>query len=135
MAKRPAPPCPQSDGSLQVTGVLAGLTVNGQGGWHIHSGFTCADASGVGGHYFEGLPADPWTSAPGDITTYQANAQGSAQIYLSIDGFSLSSTRAVSGRAVVVHQPTAEGAARSGCGVVGNANPPRPSAAGVAPVR
>ena len=50
----------ESDGTLTITAVMTGLGANTEGGWHIHSGFSCDDA---GGHYFEGLPDDPWCSS------------------------------------------------------------------------
>jgi len=79
-------------------------------GIHIHSGSTCDDASGVGGHYYHGdLAADPWSpvvytpDAFGDSTTFG--------ISIAI-GQSLSD---VLGRAIVVHDHTG---ARVACGII-----------------
>ena len=49
---------------------MGNLEVSTSGGLHIHSGFTCDDADGVGGHYYTGLSSDPWT------TTYDSDADG-----------------------------------------------------------
>eukprot|EP00933_Yihiella_yeosuensis_P055845 TRINITY_DN5477_c1_g1_i1.p1 TRINITY_DN5477_c1_g1~~TRINITY_DN5477_c1_g1_i1.p1 ORF type:complete len:835 (-),score=148.29 TRINITY_DN5477_c1_g1_i1:136-2640(-) len=96
---------------ITIAGTLAGLPTNAKAGFHIHSGFSCAAAAGVGGHYFEGMSSDPWT------TTYTSDADGTAQVMLDMANFSLTSSMPVFGRTLVVHSPSA----RIGCGNVGQA--------------
>lgn len=109
----------ESAGGARFRGTLSGLTPNGVGGWHVHSGHTCALATAVGGHYYDPVatPLDPW-NVPNGGPTYQANALGVAVIDYSIDGFSITRTLPVAGRALVVHDPEAQNSARSGCGVI-----------------
>ena len=94
---------------VRIAGTLAGLAPSSGGGWHVHSGYTCADADGVFGHYFT-RGADPW------VTTYTADAQGVAQIDETMDGFTLHAqdSQPVFGRTVVVHESDGD---RGGCGV------------------
>ena len=53
------------------------------GGWHIHSGYSCSEtpagltAGAVGGHYYDGLAADPWTLSN---TNYNSDGSGVARI-------------------------------------------------------
>lgn len=98
------------DGSIKMSYRLSGLEANAEGGLHIHSGTTCADASLVGGHYWDsegGTVADPWT------TTYTSDEDGMArgQFMLS-SGYGLDAN---TGHAVVLH---AASGARIGCGVL-----------------
>merc|ERR1719510_1536074 len=92
---------------ILMSGTLGGLPASVTAGFHIHSGYTCDDASGVGGHYFDGLPSDPWS------TTYLSDASGAAQISQVMSDFSLYSSYPVLSRAIVVHSPSA----KIGCGV------------------
>jgi len=94
---------------IQLTGTLAGLPASTTAGFHIHSGFTCVNAAGVGGHYFD--VSDPWT------TTYTSDSSGTAQISMEVADFSLYSSMPVLGRTVVVHSSSA----KIGCGVLGEA--------------
>jgi len=94
-----------------LTGTLAGLPASTEAGFHIHSGFSCASAAGVGGHYYEGMDSDPWT------TTYTSDSSGAAQISLPMTGFSLTSSMPVLGRTLVVHSASS----KIGCGVQGAA--------------
>jgi len=65
-------------------------------GVHIHSGFTCSDASLVGGHYYTGtVTSDPWT------TVAYTSADGTLVTTLSVDTGGAASD--VLGRAFVVH--------------------------------
>ena len=99
---------------ITMSGLLTGLggTIPaGAGGWHIHTGFTCAVAEEVGGHYFPAMPTDPWNA----VTYGPSDAQGVANIRKSMAGFSLSGTNPVLGRAVVVHDVDG---ARVGCGLI-----------------
>jgi len=103
-----------NSGGLLVRGTLAGLST-GEGGWHIHSGYTCEVATSVGGHYFPNMPLDPWTVENGG-PTYIANAQGVAQVRYNISAFSLHQSNPVAGRALVIHDTIAQGSGRMGCG-------------------
>jgi len=79
-------------------------------GIHIHSGTTCDDSSGVGGHYYmENIGADPWSpvvftpNVLGDSTSSGNNI---------VIGHSLTD---VLGRAMVVHDHTG---GRVACGII-----------------
>ena len=88
---------------------LDGLESNVIAGTHIHTGFTCDDASLVGGHHYNGI--DPWFNSFGAV--YRTNLFGNA-----IGEFTLNSGYGYDdnlGRAVVVHDSTG---ARVGCGVL-----------------
>ena len=65
-------------------------------------------AAGVGGHYYEGMDSDPWT------TTYTSDSSGAAQISLPMTGFSLTSSMPVLGRTLVVHSASS----KIGCGAL-----------------
>merc|ERR1711884_244917 len=82
---------------ITMIGTLSGLPASSTAGLHIHAGRTCDDASGVGGHYFQGMSRDPWT------TTYMSDANGAARISLTMSDFTLNSTHPVWGRAIVAH--------------------------------
>ena len=56
-------------GGLSVTGAVAGLEASVAGGVHVHEGYSCDDATAVGGHYYDGLVDDPWVNA-----TYASDA-------------------------------------------------------------
>ena len=69
---------------IQVRGTLVGLTPTAganppAGGWHIHTGLTCEEASAVGPHYFPNMPVDPWLASEGG-PLYTAGADGVAQV-------------------------------------------------------
>ena len=97
---------------VHFKGMLTGLEPSVTGGWHVHTGYSCASGSAVGGHYFDGLDADPWTAVN---TNYQSDARGVAVIDKLMPDFSLySGARAVYGRDLVVHQQQAS--VKSGCG-------------------
>ncbi|KAH8054480.1 hypothetical protein JL722_8828 [Aureococcus anophagefferens] len=99
----------QTDAGIELTGTLGGLEASATGGFHIHSGTTCASADDVGGHYFEGMADDPWT------TNYDSDASGDASVSLALDNFTISGAYPVAGRAVVVH---AEDGTRIACGLL-----------------
>ena len=101
-----------------VHGTLTGLPTNSTEGWHIHSGYTCEEATppgsdtndrAVGGHYYSG-GTDPWTAI-----NYISDGRGVANIAMNMTAFSLYGTNPVAGRAIVVHDPS-----RVGCGVIGS---------------
>ena len=107
----------ETDGGIEMTGTLTGLEASVTGGYHIHSGTTCASADDVGGHYLGGhysADDDPWT------TNYESDSAGSSTTSLSLDDFTLDGAYPVAGRAVVVH--AADGT-RVGCGVLASAAP------------
>merc|ERR1719450_288002 len=97
---------------VRIKGMLTGLEPGATGGWHVHSGFTCDEALLVGGHYFDGLSADPWLT-----TTYTADENGVAMVDESLLDFSTQpgGVRSVVGRVVVVHLAAG---ARAACGVI-----------------
>ena len=82
------------DDGITMMGTLTGLEASVTGGYHIHSGTTCASADDVGGHYFEGMADDPWT------TNYDSDASGDASVSLALDSFTISGAYPVAGRAV-----------------------------------
>lgn len=96
-------------GSLTISGTLTGLEPSVTGGWHVHTGKTCSNASEVYGHYYTTAP-DPWTPVK-----YTSDAAGTASVELTIAGFSLTQALPVLDRAVVVH---ASSGARVGCGLI-----------------
>ena len=102
-------------GELTMHAVLTGLEPNAMGGFHIHSGFSCASADLVGGHYYPGLSLDPWLSSVNPSWQYQTDAQGVAVLDLTLSDFSLEGLRAVAGRTMVAHL---SGGARVACGVI-----------------
>ena len=95
--------------SLVVHGILTGLPANFEGGWHIHTGFSCQESDLVGLHFFDSSTGpDPW-----NVIKYQSDADGVATISATMPGFSLDGAMAVLGRTVVVH-----GATKIGCGLI-----------------
>merc|ERR1719323_476763 len=92
-----------------MIGTLSGLPARTTAGFHIHSGYTCDDKDSVGGHYFEGMDTDPWT------TTYTSDAHGAAKILLTMRDFTLMAAYPVLGRAVVAHSSLA----KISCGLIG----------------
>ena len=81
------------------------------GGAHIHSGTTCASADDVGGHYFEGMADDPWTTT---YDAYDSTTAGAATFDVA-GGFTLDGDYPVEGRAFVIHN---EAGTRVGCGLL-----------------
>ena len=98
-----------SEAGLSITGTLGGLEASASGGLHIHSGYTCDVAAGVGGHYFEGMTSDPWT------TTYTTDANGYSSVAMELADFTMEEGFPVAARAMVAHASTG---ARVGCGLV-----------------
>ena len=86
---------------------LTGAESSAQGGVHIHTGTTCADASLVSGHYFA-TDSDPWSA-----TTYQADGYGAVTGTIAGVAAGLG-FNAVVGHTIVMHD---SGGARIGCGV------------------
>ena len=98
----------QTNSAVTITGTLGGVEPNVIAGIHIHSGYTCDDASGVGGHYYEDMSDDPWT------TTYTSDSKGSAVVDMTIDDFSLDLDYPTAYRTLVVHST----ASKIGCGII-----------------
>ena len=93
-------------GAIDVLGEVSGLVASSSGGWHVHTGRTCAVAAQVGGHLYYGA-TDPWVPV-----TYTANANGGAPIHLYYPYLNYSD---VLDRALVVHAP---GGTRVACGII-----------------
>jgi hypothetical protein len=88
--------------------VACGVLNVANGGVHIHTGTSCADADAVGGHYWTPTTdADPWT------TTYTSGAASAAGSVTLSSGFQFAGNV---NHAVVVH--SAADGSRIGCGVL-----------------
>ena len=92
--------------AINIEGQVAGLDSSSTGGWHIHEGRTCSNASLVGGHLYYGA-TDPWNTV-----TYTADAQGNANVTLIYPFLNYSD---VIGRAMVFHAPNGS---RVACGII-----------------
>merc|ERR1740117_2124406 len=86
---------------------LTGAEPSVQGGIHIHTGTTCADASLVSGHYFA-TASDPWSS-----TTYQTDGYGAVTGTIAGVAAGLG-FNAIVDHTIVVHDSAG---AKIGCGV------------------
>ena len=105
----------ETDGGIEMWGALAGLEASVAGGFHIHSGTTCASADDVGGHYYEGMATDPWDTTL-DFTTTGTTATGN----FLVSGFTADANDdvnllSVENRAFVIHNADGD---RIGCGVL-----------------
>lgn len=102
-------------GTLHIAGHLSGLEPSVSGaGIHVHSGTSCDDADGVGGHLMLDKDGpDPWADV-----TYSTNPKGITKgLSLKIPGFSLGegAEGGVLGHALVVHL---DDNTRAGCGLI-----------------
>lgn len=120
--------------TLRVTGRIEGLTPNGAHGFHVHEfgDASAADASSAGSHFdpdgtgHHGGPKDAKRHG-GDMGNLQANAQGVAEIDLTIEGVTIAGpVDGVLGRSVIIHakaddfgQPLGNAGGRIGVGVIG----------------
>jgi len=96
---------------LKISGTVTGLEPSVTGaGVHVHTGFTCDNATEVLGHYFEEGTVDPWL-----VTTYDTDANGNAAIDLEVPGFTMAGTLPIAGRAFVLHAANGD---RVGCGLI-----------------
>ncbi len=128
----------QKKGFVQIEGKINGLTLNGIHAIHIHEKGNCTgDGSNAGGHF---NPAGAPHGAPGsakrhagDLGNLTADANGQAQLSMSVSGISLGTENdSIIGRAVIVHasaddltsQPSGNAGARAACGLIGK-NPDR----------
>ena len=59
-----------TDDGIKIEGTAVGLPGSTSGGFHIHSGVSCDTTDDPGGHYYDGMSDDPWT------TTYTSDASG-----------------------------------------------------------
>ena len=84
--------------------------------WHpcFVSGYTCDDADGVGGHYYDNSGSDPWLN-----TQYTTDSKGCATVDITVLDFSLDKSLPVAYRAVVAHLSSDSGSARAACGLAG----------------
>ncbi|KAH8046348.1 hypothetical protein JL720_16426 [Aureococcus anophagefferens] len=83
----------ETDGGIQMWGALAGLGVRGRRLPHPQR-HDLREADAVGGHYFEGMADDPWT------TNYESDSVGSSTTSLSLDDFTLNGAYPVLGEFV-----------------------------------
>ena len=90
------------------SGLFTGVVPNYNGGWHVHSGVSCATRAAVGPHYFAPLPTDPWNPVRYD------SFGGSALIDQFMPDFSWAADLSIAGRAIVAHD---QSNLRAGCGV------------------
>jgi Cu/Zn superoxide dismutase len=100
--------------TISIMGVAANCT---ECGVHIHTGTTCANASLVGGHYWNtaiyggNTTDDPWTAANGAF--YTSNYEGAAKRHFYLDqGYGYEDTL---GHAVVIHN---QDGSRISCGTL-----------------
>ena len=103
--------------SLHIFGIITGLDPNSQGGWHIHTGFTCDDATAVGGHYYDPNGEDDWIPIK-----WRSDSKGVAVVSEEMLMYTLTKEgmHPVLGRAIVVHDSDsqAEGGETLGCGLI-----------------
>jgi len=98
----------QTGSGIHLAYYFTGLEPNKEGGWHIHDGKTCIDASSVGGHYqLSSMSSDPWKN-----TKYTSDSSGNAKGEIDVAGFTMFQ---VKGRAIVVHDSHE---VRRGCGLI-----------------
>ena len=103
---------PTTDG-ISIKGTVGGLEASASGGMHIHSGYTVADASGVGGHYYD---MDAYSTDPWNVIMYPTtDAQGSVSVSLAISDFSMRAEQPVALRALVLHASNGD---RVGAGLI-----------------
>jgi hypothetical protein len=75
-------------GGLRFTGVLTGLPA-GTGGWHVHTGYSCAATAAqadvaTGGHYFDAAAgADPWDAVCKPSSESRARADAPRHLWLA----------------------------------------------------
>lgn len=106
--------------SLSVKGLISGLAPNSAGGWHVHTGYSCASSNLVGpGHFYPTGGADVWIAS-----RWASDANGVAEFADSVSGYGLSrdgalrgigGAHAVLGRTVVIHDAAN---VKVACGVI-----------------
>jgi len=81
-------------------------------GVHIHSGFTCSNASLVGGHYFGAGHTDHWKTV-----AYTSTSAGTGFFKIRMSAAAMGHTSAsTAGRAVIIHN---DAGGRIGCVLLG----------------
>merc|ERR1712166_232924 len=93
--------------TIDLSYQLTGAEQSAQGGIHIHTGTTCADASLVSGHYFA-TALDPWST-----TTYQTDGTGAVTGTIAGVAAGLG-FNAIVDHTIVVHDSAG---AKIGCGI------------------
>lgn len=122
------------NGGIRVTGTVRGLTADKEFGFHVHEKGDCSapDASSAGSHFNPTAQehGDPRGTAHhlGDMPNIKAEAEGTANVDLTIDGATLGSggQSDVLNKAIVVHampddyktQPSGNSGGRIACGVI-----------------
>ena len=122
-----------TDNAVMITGTISGLEPNSEHGFHVHENGDCSapDASSAGGHFnptskTHGKP-DSATHHAGDMFNLVADAQGTAQVNVRLEGATAGGgPTSLLGKAVVVHakaddyksQPAGNSGARIACGVI-----------------
>jgi len=120
----PGAPCCSEGGTLMVHSLATAVHIEGvvtgvssSGGWHVHTGSSCASAAEVGGHLLTATGDDPWVNL-----TYNLPSGGTvARVDATVGGFTLSGGTGVSsiqGRVIVLHN---RAGGRIGCGVISTA--------------
>lgn len=122
---------------VRVTARVSGLKADAKHAMHVHEfgDLSAPDGSSAGGHFNpagtdHGLP-DSEVKHPGDFGNLQADAEGNANLVLTVKGLSLvEGKHAILGRAVVVHagedkgtQPSGDAGDRIAHGIIAIANP------------
>ena len=109
---------------VMVVGAVSGVeasksAIAGVGnsmGVHIHSGFTCSNASLVGGHYFGAGQSDPWKTV-----VYNSTSSGTGFFKIMMSAADMGTTSmSTAGRAFVIHN---DGGGRIGCVLLGAKQP------------
>lgn len=125
------------DDQVRVTARVSGLKSDAKHAIHVHEfgDLSAPDGSSAGGHFNpagtdHGLP-DSEVKHPGDFGNLRADADGNANLVLTVKGLSLTEgENAIIGRAVIVHagedkgtQPSGDAGDRIAHGVIAVANP------------
>ena len=124
----------QKEKKVNVTANIEGLTPNQKHGFHIHQygDISALNGTSAGGHYnpkgvAHSLPHSTGEKHLGDLGNLSANAEGKANLVLSLNDISLCcSKNSIIGRSIIIHkneddggQPTGNAGPRIGMGVIG----------------
>ena len=116
---------------VHFTGTVTGLTA-GKHGFHVHENGDCSapDGASAGGHFnpdkkAHGAP-DVAEHHAGDLGNIEADASGTANVSIHMNGLSLgSAANSVMGKSIIVHanpddfsQPVGNAGGRLACGVI-----------------
>jgi len=123
----------QTDAGVHITADIAGLSANASHAIHIHEygDITAVNGTSAGGHYNpqghdHGLP-DQDTRHAGDLGNLMTDAEGNAQLDLTVDNITVAGMHnPIIGRGVIIHaktddggQPTGNAGPRISMGVIG----------------